>query len=376
MYNVLLEEFCETYQLKEVVDSFLIPQGITNRTYFVRTIEGKYVIKALNPNNVNTENKIKKIEISEYIAEIAHQAGISSIYANRINGRIINEFHGQYYIVFDFFNGEKIKGKYMSYRRCLKLGHLLAELHCVNFENILSNFDYKVIKYDYGKKLKSIVNWNYYLEKISKKKQTPKWFVYLEERIGDLYYMFEGSFSVFNNFKPQDKLISHGDIFSQNILWCENIPYIIDWETSGVIDATYDCLHTAIRIATESTEDFEKIINMAKVYAFLKGYSAVRKIEVKRLEIALYMIWYKRLDLLRSALKRYIKPKDKLDKKRASRQVKYSLTIVKSYKEFQYCLEDIKDYIIKQQPVHHLMRYKLINFFLITNNEKKKDRML
>jgi len=363
MYNVQLEAFCKTHGLGEVVESSLFPQGMTNRTYFVETTEGKYVIKALNPKFVNTEDKRKKIEISEYLAEIAYHADIPSISANRINGNIINEFCGQYYMVFNFFEGKIRTLKNITVENCFRIGQLLAEMHNINFGNSL-NFDIaNISNYYYGGEFKSGINWNYYFKKISKKKKKPEWLAHLESHLDDLYEMFDISQSTFKDFKPQDKVIAHGDVFHQNTLWYDDIPHIIDWETSGVIDATYDCLHTAMRWATEHTEGHEMVVSIDKIYAFLNGYSEVRRIKVKRLEIVLNMIWYRRLTYLRFALRRYVKPQDKTDQKRAARKIIYSLAILKSYKEFKHHLSDIKNYIIQQQPEQHSIKYHVGKFF-------------
>lgn len=352
----MLEEFCEAYGLGKVMESVLTPKGLTNRTYIVKTTQSKYVIKALNPQKVATEKDRQKIETSEIIAQLANQAGIPSIYAKRINNRQVHEFHGQFYIVFDFSPGKVINISVITPEICHHMGSLLATLHNTKFE-------IKSQKYRYARNFKAeSVNWNYYFNKLSNKKKVPKWLFQLEKNTKDLYDMFELARSDFIKFNPLDTVVSHGDMFSHNVLWHEDIPYIIDWETSGVIDATYDCIYTAMRWSMQATDGQEKMLNKEKLFAFLKGYAKLRRIDVKRLDIVLSIIWYRRLLYLRDALRRYLKPEDKTDKKRASRGVAYNLSILKCYKEFRSFLPDVKKYIIKQQPAMHSRKYYFLKF--------------
>lgn len=351
MYNIKLEAFCEQHSLGTVIESHLFPKGMTNRTYLVVTTVGKYVVKAINPKFSNTKEKRNRLVASELLAEIAYQSGISSVSAIRIKGDLITKFCNQYYMVFNFCEGEMIVLKNITVDNCAKIGKILAEIHQLNFTDF-AGFEFP--RYSYGWSFKKEINWDYYIKTVNALEEQPKWAKHFGKRIDILYDMFAISQPVFKKFKPQNEVISHGDIFHQNILWQDEVPHIIDWEKSSVIDATFECLNTAIRWSTESiSESKDKIINMEKFYAFLGEYLKVHRIEIEQLDVALHMVWYRKLVYFRSALKLYLKPQDETERHRASRKVRYTLTQFKSHKELAEQLPAIKSFIIQQQPSYY-----------------------
>jgi len=349
-YNVLIEEFCESHHLGEVKEARLLPAGITNQTYFVETTTGKYVVKALNPYRYKTKEDIQKLETTEYISELANQNGVSTIAAKRINGKLINILHEQHYIVFDFFEGDIIPLNRISVENCFDVGRMLAELHNLSFkEQKKLNSKNKIQMHNYAEQFKGKVDWDHYYKKAAK--NSPKWLSRLKNEIVNLYEVFDLSFAAYLSFIPQDVVIAHGDLFNHNILWKDNVPYIIDWEAAGFIDATYDCVYTAIRWSTKNyTEDKEDAVDRYRLYAFLNGYLEKRSINIENIEISLYMILYKRLTYFRNALIKYLNPRNESSKNRAESQIIYTLSIFRDYKNLINELERIKSYIVERQP--------------------------
>jgi len=347
MYNVLIEDFCEANHLGEVIETRLFPTGLANRTYYMETVVGKYVLKALNPSTFQTEEDIQKIETTEYISELANQSGVSSISAKRINGKLVNTLQKQHYIVFDFFEGKIIPMNSITVDNCLEMGRVLGELHRLNFKFKGKNFN-KIQTHNYGRQLRAKVDWEYYLRKSSK--HSPKWLNYLNDEIDNLYEAFDLSFATYLSFIPQDVVIAHGDVFNHNVLWKDNVPYIIDWETTGFIDATYDCMYTAMRWATKNhTKSDEDSIDRDRLYAFLTGYTEKRSINIDNIEISLHMILYKKLTFLRNAFVRYLNPRDESSRKRAEKRIIFTASTLIDYKNLINELKNLKEYISERQ---------------------------
>jgi len=340
MYNVQLEEFCKAYNLGEIVESKLFPIGMANRTYLVETKTDKYVIKAINPTKVRTPKKIKRLEIAEQIAEIASRNGVSSIVVIRINGKIITEFLGQHYIVFKFFDGEVIHLNKLTQQHCFKAGKLLATLHSTKFTGI-SRRD--IPKCNYGKKPNGNIDWDTYYQEIAK--IAPKWLSLLEENLSLLNTMFELSYEIHLNFIPADKVISHGDVSNLNMMWKDGIPYFLDWETSGYIDATYECLYAAIRFSSEKDPENnqKRILNMEKIFSFFEGYIEKRALKFENLNTALYMIYYKRLSILQRHFQKYIEATKDSERKHSERVIIPFLGLLKSFEDLEGQLEMMKD---------------------------------
>lgn len=349
-YNVLIEAFCETYGLGKVREARLLPTGVANRTYIVETELDKYVIKAINPSRIRTAADLARIEITEQIAELANENGIPSISAKRLNGKIVNELNEQHYIVFDFFEGKVIRFKKITPENCFKMGGLLADLHQIDFEKKVDlNLDDLLRKHGVGGHVAFQIDWQYYFEKASLEK--PKWLGIFEANLADLYKAIEVTLPSYLSFIPQDTLISHADLFSHNVLWKEDEPYIIDWERSGFIDATYDCLHTAIRWATKTpVAENENPLQIERLYAFLNGYTQKRSLNVENVAICLHIILYNRLNHLKNHLAKYFNSKDEVSKKQAEKVIKYSLFIVGSYKNLVIDqLEELQQFLMSNQ---------------------------
>jgi len=349
-YNVLIEEFCEAYGLGKVKEARLLPTGVANRTYVVETELDKYIIKAINPSRIKTETDLDRIEITEQIAELANERGVTSISAKRLNGKIVNEWCDQHYIVFDFFEGKVIRFKKITLENCFKIGSVLADLHNINFEKILDlNADDLLRKHGIGGQVAFKINWQYYFEAASR--ENPKWLDLFEANLADLYEAVEITLPSYLSFIPQDTLIAHADMFSHNVLWKDDEPYVIDWERSGFIDATYDCLHTAIRWATKTpVKQNENPLEMDRMYAFLEGYTQKRAINVENVAVCLHVILYNRLNHLKNHLVKYFNSEDETAKKQAEKVIKYSLSIFTGYKKLMMDqLETLEQYIVANQ---------------------------
>jgi len=351
-YNILIEEFCEINGLGQSKHIQLLPTGVANRTYIVETTGGKYVIKAVNPARIETDADVKRLEMTEQVAEIAKQNGLASISARRINGKIVNVLKGQAYIVFDFFDGRVIPFRKITPEDCFKIGDLLVNLHQMNVDESLKlAFENTLKQHGYGGQIKFKIHWNYYFKQISK--DHPAWLEIFETNLDDLYEMTEKTFPYYLAYLPQDIVVAHSDMFSHNILWQDELPHIIDWERSSFIDATYDCLHTAVRWATNfKDEEMSASIDKQRLFAFFEGYVTKRALNVHDLEFLMHVILYNRLTFLRRTLLKYLEAGDQIAKEQAEKVIRYSLAIFQGYKGLLTELEDLKWHII-----HHESNY-------------------
>lgn len=360
IYNVQIEEFCKVYNLGQVKATKLFSTGVANRTYLVEVVEQsgakgkKYVIKALNPSSYQKEGALKRLEVTEYISELANERGITSIPAKKISGKITNSLSGQHYIVFDFCEGKVIALNNITVENCFEIGQMLANIHNINFEELLeSKFKTDIKSYNYGSKRKTPINWNKCLEEISSSNQSPMWVGRFEELIADLYEMFDLTFEPSISFIPQDPLISHTDLNNHNVLWKDGIPHFIDWERACLIDATYDCLFSAMRWATKnrlkSKSDKNNSLDKDRLYAFFEGYTEKRHINTSTVKVCLYIIIFRKLLYLRSNIKKYLNIEDEIDKKRVDGVIVFTLYILKGYINLINDLDNITNYIIKCQ---------------------------
>lgn len=66
-------------------------------------------------------------------------------------------------------------------------------------------------------------------------------------------------------------IISHRDLEPKNVMWSENDPLIIDWESAGYINPMVDLLETAIYWSTNERRQIDK----QKFLAFVNAYKRI-----------------------------------------------------------------------------------------------------
>lgn len=207
--------------------------GLLNRMYKVITSTGVYAIKHLNPEVMKRPNAINNHRFAEKVANIAKINNVQCISANIYNGNALQEVNGNYFLIFDWFEGKAIKDEDITIDKVKKVAKQLAILHQIDFSNIKndSNLGKDVIE----------VDWSYYISKIEDQELK-------KLLVSNIDYLTEldkkstrASLKISNN-----KVISHRDLDLPNILWDDKgKPVLIDWESSGLVNPCEELLETA-----------------------------------------------------------------------------------------------------------------------------------
>lgn len=256
-YNLQFEKLCNKLKLGNILN---IPQsvsgGLLHRMFKVKTTQGEFAIKALNPQIMLRPQAMMDIINSEKIASISSKK-ISAMSSNIYNGTNVQELDNQFYLIYDWIDGKSLKQDEINITHCSKIGSILAELHNMDF------LELKLV--DNYSSHELLVDWNFYLEKGIENKSV--WVEFLRENIDNL-----------NNWNKQliqsaeaihgNTVISHGDLDPKNIMWRNETPILIDWESAGFINPIHDLLDTAIYWAKNEVEDVDK----EKFMAFINAY--------------------------------------------------------------------------------------------------------
>ena len=135
-YNLQFEKLCNILQLGEIVG---VPEamsgGLLHRMYAIKTTQGKYAIKALNPQIMLRPVAIKRFIDSERIANIASN-NIPALPAKKFNGTFIQEIDNQSYLVFDWVDGKSLRPNEINIAHCEKIGDILADIHMTDFSEL------------------------------------------------------------------------------------------------------------------------------------------------------------------------------------------------------------------------------------------------
>src|SRR5690348_10032790 len=108
-YNLQFVKLCNIFKLGEIiVTPAAISGGLLHRMYAIVTTKGKYAIKALNPQVMVRPTAMHNFIRSERIANIAVNS-IPAQSAKIINGTSIQNIDNQFYLIFEWIDGDSLK---------------------------------------------------------------------------------------------------------------------------------------------------------------------------------------------------------------------------------------------------------------------------
>lgn len=288
-YNIQIDKLRKKCALGEL---FCAPSPITggllHRMYDVKTSYGRFAIKALNPEIIKRSDAFNNYIVSEKIvAKLSNIINASG--ANIYNGDYIQEVDGQFYLIYDFIKGKTLKQYEITAEHAYKIGVVVGKIHNTDFSelNIRNDntteercFNWKDL-YDFGRE------------------QNQEWCDLLEESICKLYSLSDKMNKAIAALSDNE-IICHGDLDSKNVLWRDNEPIIIDWESSWFYNPYHDFLQTALYWSLNEDES----ISYDRFSSFIEGYTSIKKLDNTDWEMVLDSGYSSKLGWLEYNLKR------------------------------------------------------------------------
>jgi len=325
-YNIQFEKLCEILNLGDLV---CVPKaisgGLLHRMYAIETIQGKYAIKALNPQIMLRPVAMQHFIDSERIANIAVNY-IPALPAKIFNGTSIQEIHNQFYLVFHWVEGKSLKLNEINKIHCEKIGAILADIHRMDFSELgLIN------QHQDNEKL---IDWNYYLQK--GRENNTVWVNLLLEIIDKLYDWNLRA----NEATKQlalDMVIGHRDLDSKNVMWNQDNPIIIDWESAGYINPMQELTETAIYWSEDKLGNIDKERFLAFISGYKKKYGTLKANWTMVLESG----FLGKLGWLEYSLKRslWIECTDLAEQQMGTAQVTETINSIKRYNDMTFKFE-------------------------------------
>ena len=298
-YNLLLRK-SNTKKMEKLIKKFdlgsqiikvtQIHGGLSNRLYRVETDQAKYAIKKLNKTLMQNKAEFERIIFAEKVARIAEENGILVLRALEFENKIIHKIDGDYYMIFNWNYGSHIQPEDVTDEICNIIGELLAKIH---------NLDFSKIEAEKSKEMQiRTIDWNS-LAKIAKE-QNKYYYKDLVENIEILYEINKKTNEALE-YAKSNLIISHRDLIKKNILWNNNIPTVIDWESSGYVNPTVELVQVCWNWANGDVgkfefEKFEIIVN-----SYLQNIKNYKKEDMKKL---IYANLWEAIEWLEYNLKR------------------------------------------------------------------------
>ena len=123
--------------------------GLMHKMYRAETEKGTFALKMLNPEIMRRPTALKNINAAEKAAH-ACEGKLPVIAAMMINGRQVQCFENQYYMVFPWFDGKSIFPPHIQETHCCNNNNYYYSNNDLLKADSKSKYD---IKYKYGKSI-------------------------------------------------------------------------------------------------------------------------------------------------------------------------------------------------------------------------------
>ena len=276
----------ETPKLGEVIEKPVqITGGLMHKMFKVVTDEGRYIIKLLNPNIMKRPTAMDNYKIADDIEELLKQNNIPAVYALIFNGSKMQELNGQYYYVFEWYDGMSLKDDEIKIFHCRKIGEVLAKIHNIDLQN--ESIEQNEIHID----------WQKYVT-LAKKMNAP-----IYDIIKDKVDLFNNSMTKGNEAVkklPPVKVICHNDMDSKNVMWFNDEFKLIDLECLGYSSPYLELFELALCWSGYETCN----IDFKLFGAFFKAYFENTNLDTDIDWEVMYYSNYGRLEWLEYNIKR------------------------------------------------------------------------
>lgn len=106
--------------------------GLTHRMFKIFTDKGRYIVKLLNPNIMKRPTAMNNFNSADKFEEILKENNIDAVYSLKFNDKKMQEIDGEYFYVYEWFDGKSLKDDEITIEHCKKMGKLLAHIHNID----------------------------------------------------------------------------------------------------------------------------------------------------------------------------------------------------------------------------------------------------
>ncbi|MBP1992233.1 aminoglycoside phosphotransferase family protein [Paenibacillus eucommiae] len=249
-YKLNFGKLCAEFNLGQLTtEPDQVFGGFLHRMYQLKTDKGAYAVKALNPQIMQRTTAMDNFIFSEKVANMAYQNKINALPAIASKGSCIHEVDGQYYLLFPWVQGRILPAGVIDMDCCKMMGEVLANIHNTDFSQLIVDNQNENF-------YSAEVDWSDYAHK--GKHESLEWSYLLLDSLNKVYHwekLAHSSARLLSN----NKVISHGDLDQKNVLWDENqVPIIIDWESAGATNPTYELIDVALNWSGFPTGNLSK----------------------------------------------------------------------------------------------------------------------
>ena len=252
--NLFFDKMVKKLNLGNIIEEPLkVTGGLTHRMFKIVTDEGRYIVKLLNPNIMKRPTAMSNFNRADRYEEILKENGIKAVYSLAFNDKKMQEIDGQYFYVYEWYDGKSLKDGEITKYHCEEMGKVLAKIHNIDLVNSEFSDNEKNIDFKYNMDL-------------SKEKESP-----IYDLIYDKLDILNDSINKGNEaikHLPNYLSICHNDMDSKNVMWLGEDYKLIDLECLGYSNPYLELYELAL-----CWSGYEKCnINFDLFKTFFKAY--------------------------------------------------------------------------------------------------------
>lgn len=206
-----------------------ISGGLMHKMFRVATETNEYALKGLNPSIMQRSGVMENMINSELIATSLSK-NLPVVAALNIEGNNVLHSNNKYYMIFNWIEGASVFPPLINEKHCYEIGSALGRVH---------HLDITIPGLKKNNYESTIYEWAYFLEKGRELKAS--WADTYANMIDKLYnwnkLVNDANYKLFKYM-----VISHRDLDPKNVMWHQDIPYLIDWEAAGYVNPYQELL--------------------------------------------------------------------------------------------------------------------------------------
>lgn len=330
-----ITELCINYDLGKIIEApKLVTGGLMHKMYHVSTDQREYAVKMLNPDIMKRPEALTNMINSELVSNALANV-VPLVAAKTFDGKNIIETDGLFFVVFDWLDGKSFFVPDISEYHCEQIGRMLGKIHaaCIKLDTMSENHE---IRDEY--------DWNMLIEKA--KESNSEICVVLQENLPDIM-RWDGNVVGGLREAKSIQVISHRDLDPKNVMWKNDIPYIIDWEAAGYVNPFQELIEVLNYWIPDETGKYDK----EKFNALMQAYTENNDINNVNWEVILNCSFDGMLGWLEYNLKRAlgIEGTGMNDQKEGIRQTKETISELKKYENQMGLLKDWIDEFVRKK---------------------------
>ena len=227
--------------------------GLTHRMYRFDTSRGSFAAKLLNPAIMQRPTALPNYARSDELEELLKRHRISAVYSLVIHGQKLQLLDGQYFYLYQWFDGRPLRPDEISRKHCHRMGQAMAAIHSIRLRSeALPDENPRI-------------DWMFYLHQA----ETADCAVYhmLRDALPLLDDSLTRGLEALRRV-PAATAICHNDMDPKNVLWAGDAYRIIDLECLGEANPYRELYETALCWAARG----DNTVDFGRFAALLRGY--------------------------------------------------------------------------------------------------------